>query len=166
MSTRGSLIIVKDNKVKLACYLAHDSYPSGEGMEILSFLHEPSNIIQLGSRLDHYIGDAEDLDGDDYEDSESLLNMILVKDIHYYPYQNFIQDSLFCEWAYEINFDAQELVVYKGFQHKRWIRGIFPDDQGYYPCKPTGVIEFRDIVNNYNAVKTAMETIKENNDDE
>ena len=49
---------------------------------------------------------------------------------------HFIEDSLFCEYAYIINLDDEVLEFWKGFQKKpqegnRY--GEVPDD-GYYPC--------------------------------
>lgn len=32
------------------------------------------------------------------------------------PYDDYMLDSLFCEWAYVLNLDTEELEVYKGFQ--------------------------------------------------
>lgn len=32
------------------------------------------------------------------------------------PYDSYMLDSLFCEWAYVLNLDTEELEVYKGFQ--------------------------------------------------
>lgn len=50
----------------------------------------------------------------------------------------FINDSLFCEWGYIVNFDENCLEVWLGFQKKvdksnRY--GQTANDGGYYPCK-------------------------------
>jgi hypothetical protein len=41
----------------------------------------------------------------------------------------FIEDSLFCEWAYVINLDKSTLEVFKGFQNDP------SDEEKYLPCK-------------------------------
>ena len=51
---------------------------------------------------------------------------------------DFIKDSLFCEYAYIINLDTNQLEFYIGFQktpdvYNRY--GVEHDDDGYYPCK-------------------------------
>jgi len=57
----------------------------------------------------------------------------------------FLQDSLFCEWAYVINLDEMGLMVYKGFNKNAPSPNKYnylPPDidpntcyDGYYPCK-------------------------------
>lgn len=56
---------------------------------------------------------------------------------------DFIKDSLFCEWGYIINLDSLELEVWKGFQNEptkgnRYGEGVsYISHRGdhYYPCK-------------------------------
>lgn len=50
----------------------------------------------------------------------------------------FIKDSLFCEYAYIINLDTNNLEFWEGFQRSpqegnRY--GVDCDDHGYYPCR-------------------------------
>ena len=51
----------------------------------------------------------------------------------------FIDDSLFCEWGYIANLDTHALEIYRGLQtekppeHLRYQDG--PNRSGYYPCK-------------------------------
>ena len=59
---------------------------------------------------------------------------------------SFLKESLFCEWAYFINFDEGTLDIYKGFQTSKPENGYYgPDnfddeeienlkDEKYYPC--------------------------------
>lgn len=49
----------------------------------------------------------------------------------------FIKDSLFCEYAYIVNLDTDQLEFYCGFQHKpdETNRYGCEEDQGYYPCR-------------------------------
>lgn len=54
----------------------------------------------------------------------------------------FMLDSLFCEWAYVVNFDANTFEVYKGFQRTRHQNGRYANEESqpshrnvqYYPC--------------------------------
>ena len=51
--------------------------------------------------------------------------------------QEFIKDSLFCEWGYIINLDTKKLEVWQGFQNepqKGNRYGETPNKEGYYPC--------------------------------
>ena len=50
---------------------------------------------------------------------------------------DFIQDSLFCEYAYIINLDDEVLEFYEGFQKEPQVDNRYGtiDDRGYYPCK-------------------------------
>ena len=49
----------------------------------------------------------------------------------------FLDDSLFCEWAYIVNLDEWTFEVYEGFQRNRHERGRYatdrPTDGDYYP---------------------------------
>lgn len=51
----------------------------------------------------------------------------------------FIDDSLFCEWGYIANLDSHELEVYRGLQKSEPSEPSRYDSeisrQGYYPCK-------------------------------
>ena len=50
---------------------------------------------------------------------------------------DFIQDSLFCEYAYIINLDDEVLEFYEGFQKEPQVGNRYgtKEDRGYYPCK-------------------------------
>jgi hypothetical protein len=46
---------------------------------------------------------------------------------------NFALDSLFCEWAYIVDFDKAVLEVYRGFQEAKHSDGRFADREPYLP---------------------------------
>lgn len=50
---------------------------------------------------------------------------------------SFIKDSLFCEYAYIVNLDTDQLEFYCGFQHKpdETNRYGCEENRGYYPCR-------------------------------
>ena len=47
----------------------------------------------------------------------------------------FVNDSLFCEWAYVANFDTKILEVYKGFQTEPHTKGRYAKAKGKKPYK-------------------------------
>ena len=53
--------------------------------------------------------------------------------------QDFIKDSLFCEYGYIINMDTKKLEMYEGFQKKpdkrKSNRYGTENERGYYPCR-------------------------------
>jgi hypothetical protein len=65
---------------------------------------------------------------------------------------DFILESLFCEWAYIINLDTNELEVYKGFQKEphenRYSDHVYESHSGdkYYPCKLVEKFPFNRLV--------------------
>jgi hypothetical protein len=59
---------------------------------------------------------------------------------------NFIKDSLFCEWGYILNVDEKTLEVYEGFQTKK-PKGRYKgakNENGYYPCTLIKTIKLAD----------------------
>lgn len=59
----------------------------------------------------------------------------------------FLQNSLFCEWAYLLNLDTGRLEIYKGFQrepHDAAPPGFCgrDADDGYYPVCKVGEVPF------------------------
>jgi hypothetical protein len=60
---------------------------------------------------------------------------------------DFIQDSLFCEYAYIINLDDEVLEFYEGFQKEPQVDNRYgiTDDRGYYPCKLALIIPLDEL---------------------
>lgn len=176
MGTRHLIAVKKDDQYKIAQYGQWDGYPSGQGLNALSFLSKKNNINKLKSGLarcrffdgegqdkewiesynnacPEYIGDrdlrtpqqkywaekfisrdlgAEILNSVANSEGECLLKNSIA----------FVGDSLFCEYAYVIDFDLGTFEVFKGFNKCPITKGRFisgaPElisDKEYHPVK-------------------------------
>ncbi|ELY1969539.1 TPA: hypothetical protein P2N00_000506 [Aeromonas salmonicida] len=169
MGTRNLTCAVVDGKYKVAQYGQWDGYPSGQGATALQFLltMDRENFITK-LRAARFAND-EDLDsiqaeleaaesgssrgmmaeGGKYQQfsrdrGASILNIvaeaepgILLKDR-----LSFAADSLFCEWAYVVDFDKGTFEVFQGFNEApvpegERFHGATSDDPspGYYPVR-------------------------------
>lgn len=174
MGTRGLTGFICDSKW-LATYNHWDSYPEGLGMQVLNFCKSIINwddvkeqvrgvdLVKEGSKptrnqkkmYEDYsnTGVSEGSLNDWYCLLRELQGVGILKAIadnrvwHMIDSHNFIQDSLFCEWAYIIDLDEMKLRVYKGFQNEPYPENVLPADVPfdykdescsgtvYYPCK-------------------------------
>ena len=132
MGTRG-LIAVYDQKGdhKIAQYFQFDGYPSGQGKDVLAFLHDEEKVHMLKNyRLKNcrFLTPSEidkiSLEKNPIEQRPQLsrnlgadiLNLAATVDtLALVDSLDFAADSLFCEWAYVIDFDHNVFEVYKGF---------------------------------------------------
>jgi len=173
MGTRGCYGFYKNGQTKVT-YNHFDSYPEYLGKSIIEFLKNTSieelneifekiimvkqdskptkkQITQLkkyadlrvsSQSLDEWYVLLRNIQGDLNPYKKDLVYMI--------DSQDFLTDSLFCEWAYIINLDINELEIYKGFnkiktnQAKRY-KISKPDDQGYYSISPFLTFTFDEI---------------------
>ena len=167
MGTRGAFGVVVDDIEKIG-YNQYDSYPEGKGVDILSWLRneieagregtiktlakdatlvsddtQPSEADkevcrQFGSVSLGVSEQSEDdwycLTRNTHGDIGAMLDLGYILDRGNFPI-----DSLFCEWAYIIDFDNRVFEVYKGFQERRHTSGRFADryegSPEYYPVK-------------------------------
>ena len=171
MGTRHLTIAAIDGAYKLAQYGQWDGYPEGQGVVVLDFLqHMDRERFTAALRKCWFIDGKEkteilqgfgmDADGtirmDDYrrfskahpqwsrDTGAGILNLIdrfgglaLENDL------DFAGDSLFCEYAYVIDFDANTFEVYEGFNHDPLpdgarfasLQGKTYSDEKYYPIK-------------------------------
>lgn len=106
MSTRGAVGIIFNNEEKIG-YNHFDSYPSGLGNEILTFL-KGKTIEELKNIFSNIV--VEDNSDTDAWDWKNHTFNTKFEDVH-----RFLIDSLFCEFAYIINLDSNKLEVYVGF---------------------------------------------------
>jgi len=174
MGTRGLMGVRVDGVDKLT-YNHWDSYPSGLGQDILEYLQtanmdeevEKAKKLRLVQEDDapsatdiaKYRKHANIKVGErNIEDWYCLLRKLQGKlpetltagvmiDSH-----EFINDSLFCEWGYIVNFDEMVLEIYKGFQETPHSKGRYASaastpDRGYYPCALIKVFSLNDLPN-------------------
>lgn len=115
MGTRNLTCVQLDGKMRVAQYCQWDGYPSGQGLTVLKFLRSMDRALfeqkvrstafgecppyrNTGAKILQLIQDSEP-------------GFLLCDGI------NFAADSLFCEWAYVVDLDANVLEVYKGFNY-------------------------------------------------
>ena len=159
MGTRNLTAVMIDGKYKIAQYGQWDGYPSGQGVTVLAFLHgwDRAKFAKQVNKC-RFITDkeADKIDkkfGHNFPDHYPQLSRDMCAKILQFVMDNkekecllhnsidFASDSLFCEWAYVIDFDANTFEVYKGFVEKPHTKKErFTDLEGdkteeYYPIK-------------------------------
>ncbi len=132
MSTSGAVGFIKNGNL-ITLYNGWDSYPSGLGNDVLNFIRgrgikEIENMINNFSIIDASTNESFFYSIDKlYNGSNDKL---MIEDA-----TTFLYDSLFCEWAYIINLDTQELEIYRGGNKEKPL-GRFKEipmaDSGYY----------------------------------
>ena len=172
MGTRHLICVVSDNQYRIAQYGQWDGYPEGQGAAILEFLKSPmaeqlKNNLERCSWItnDEYYElwkefgiDAEHnlVDYDIYKeffrnhpelsrDTGAKILEIAAGATGEMKLQNsldFSKDSVFCEWAYVIDFDKNTFEVYQGFNRtpldeseRFYTAGQKEDDNGLYPVR-------------------------------
>jgi len=143
MGTRGAIGFRIDGVDKLT-YNHFDSYPQGLGVDILSQAQElyaagPESLRAAARNIKMLNSDGvtkEVVEATRAYHNKGDLPAYL--NLGYMPgNNNFILDSLFCEWAYILDLDDDMLEVYRGFQKvadpdNRYGQG---EQSGYFPCK-------------------------------
>lgn len=140
MGTRHLIAVQIDGEYKVAQYGQWDGYIEGQGVDLLEFLLGLGGDYELLKKkirkcsfltpdeIDT-INDSIDSDGDingvswtkvyphlSRDMSAKVLPYILKKGgLKLHNHIGFAGDSLFCEWAYVIDFDKNTFEVYKGF---------------------------------------------------
>jgi hypothetical protein len=139
MGTRH-LTVVYDTagELKIAQYGQWDGYPSATGCEILDFLRDTNTVFMLKT---YRLKECSFLTDKDFETMSDprlypQLNRDLGSDILHLASSvsglklrnsiDFAADSLFCEWAYVIDFSTNNLEVYRGFSTEP-AKGRFAD---------------------------------------
>lgn len=132
MSTRGTFGFHENGKDRLY-YNHYDSYPEGLGEAFINYLKGCET-----NWIEPIISNPRERDDD------------------------FILDSLFCEYGYIMNKDTNELEVYVGFQKEppegRY-HDYIPSDKEYYACGLLTAIHM-DTINHY-TTKELIDFIEE-----
>lgn len=160
MGTRGLYGFRKNGEDKLT-YNHFDSYPDWLGRKVVEFCKETSieemsaifdKIVlvdeyakptkaQIESCIKYYDGRVSTQSVEDWYCllREAQGNLDVYKDGLEYMIDNhgFIENSLFCEYAYIINLDDGVLEFYLGFQKEPDYNNRYGTENynGYYPCK-------------------------------
>lgn len=160
MGTRNLTYVKIDKTPKVAQYGQWDGYPSGRGIEILKFLRDQMNRPKMEERLRalSWIDGDEVYENPEYKNAyqfdrdcgsdilELIQNGSLSKrgETKYWivdkliNVSSFAADSLFCEWAYVVDFDENTFEIYRGFVKEPHTGERFSDmegQDGYYPVK-------------------------------
>ena len=148
MGTRGAYGFRINGQDKVT-YNHYDSYPCGLGREVMSYIaHTPlKRMKEVAARI--ILVDRESTPSPElikkykkYTDlrvSEQSHNdwycLLRKTQGNLFPYnsdlehmidsQDFLSDSLFCEWAYIINLDTDTFEAYKGFNKNPLARGRY-----------------------------------------
>lgn len=145
MGTRNLTCVIKDNQFRVAQYGQWDGYPEGAGKHILTLLSNPANVERLRNRVESTsfvsqeewnrrletagIGQAirmgseeetrfvNDFHAINRDTGCNILDVIIESDqpIELMDNREFAHDSLFCEWAWVIDFDRNVFEAYRGF---------------------------------------------------
>lgn len=144
MGTRHLIAVKKDSEFKVAQYGQWDGYPGGVGTDVFNFVKNKELLNTLKEKLCkiRFLDHEKDKDFINEFDENSKKKELTIKQEDWYNKYisrdlsakvlynianseeesivlknniSFVADSLFCEWAYVIDFDRNELIVFKGF---------------------------------------------------
>lgn len=186
MGTRGAIGFKIDNEYKVT-YNHFDSYPEGLGEEVVDFCRSVRNWKLFKDRI-RKVKLVSDFDpptksqikkykkyADPSVSTKQLTEWyVLLRKTQYDKFLKeinsgrlqvmidnftFLQDSLFCEFAYILNLDNMTLELYRGFNKKKPNKKTYPlpfdllekkDD--YYPVAYLGSYPLKDIPNNWTKI--------------
>lgn len=141
MGTRNLTAAIIDGEFKLAQYGQWDGYPEGQGATALAFLRS-ADLEAFKDKLrkcrwstDEYIAEVNATPNwpkvyphMSRDAGAEVLQMIADSPdgLTLADQRGFAGDSLFCEWAYLIDFDKNLFVAFKGFNKTPVPSGWFP----------------------------------------
>ena len=157
MGTRHLIAVFYKGEYRIAQYGQWDGYPSGQGVDVLKFLRKEMKLPLFHERLLalREITEAE-IDkvnalGDGWQTEyphlsrdagSDILLMVQkgVRDNAVKLYIDFAGDSLYCEYAYVIDFDKGTFEIFKGFNTdpvdpSERFADAKRDNEKYYPVR-------------------------------
>jgi hypothetical protein len=131
MGTRGLTIVKLGGKVKIAQYGQWDHYPTGQGATISKFIREKMDLHKLKAKVkalefttDEEIEQLYQNNTENFKEKYPQFHrdtgaeiLELVQSGKVPKVLNsidFLKDSLFCEYAYELDLDKKVVKVYTG----------------------------------------------------
>jgi hypothetical protein len=141
MSTRG-YVGIRKNETDKGGYNHFDSYPTGLGESVLTFIKD-NTIESLNSIYDRIV--MKENAGDVWNYNRNEINE------SFEEYNDFLFDSLFCEFAYIINLDENILEFYIGFNKNPEADGRYAykiGERGYCGVRLAKTMKLEDIMNN------------------
>lgn len=188
MGTRHLTAVVLNGEYKVAQYGQWDGYPSGQGATVAKFVRNKERVKKFtkavaectfltnkevdarwkesGAKGNGWVTmDVSDRHKKKYPElsrdaGADILNLILEGKRQLKNDIEFSADSLFCEWAYVINLDTQEVEVYQGFNKEPLkktdrfygMKNVEPETRAdYYPIKLVKSYPFKEF--NSQAIK-------------
>lgn len=181
MGTRNLTVVFDSGEYRVAQYGQWDGYPEGAGVKILQFLRDEMDEWRFRTRLSQF----QFVDGNDA--IEKRLDKAFEKGVGGYCFPEFSRDtgcdilpmiqngatttrylgnrldfaadSLFCEWAYVIDFDHNTFEVYRGFNKtpleederfyfmndKADLTRVPPDGEMYYPVRLAAMFDLDNL---------------------
>lgn len=163
MGTRHLIGVVIDGDFKIAQYGQWDGYPSGQGDTVLDFLAKRDlDDFKEKVRSLRWLTDEDIKKVDDTPNwpqvfphlsrdaGAEILNMVADGKVEaVQDNRDFAYESLFCEYAYIIDFDEGNLEVYTGFNKEvptagRWA-GDDKQDGEYYAINLVATYSLSDL---------------------
>jgi hypothetical protein len=184
MGTRNLTVVIHKDEIKMAQYGQWDGYPTGLGRDIAKVLkkHKTKKLCKAIDKCsfiseEEVLKRWEEVGADkksgwvtmevsdafkekypnlsrDFSGGKALENIVKGVGLELANQLNFAADSLFCEWAYVINLDKEEVEVYKGFNQKplkkkdrffsvQTIDKKASRDERYFPVKLAKTYKFK-----------------------
>ena len=173
MGTRGAFGVVVDGETKIG-YNQYDSYPEHGGVENLMWLrsvieNDNEDVVRHKALSCQLVDDNDTPTDEDIAKLSKVTNLevserstdvwyCLTRETHgsiekmldcgyILNSRSFGYDSLFCEWAYVVDFDNRQFEVYKGFNKGkatkgRWMDGDVDPNNGYGPVQLIALYHF------------------------
>lgn len=165
-------MVIKDGRTRVAHYGGFDGYPDGAGKEVVKFLKK-ANLNRFKKQLDKCVltRNTSGLTYSDYGDFGGVAILHLIQEdmnekIYLPDSSDFVEDSLFCEWAYVIDLDNEVLEIYKGFNKNpltsadRFFPFMKPKSE-YYPVKMMKSYSFSELPEPEKLVSNLYESLGE-----